>query len=157
MRIEPPSPDGVGHRFSRSDGAVVDVLAADFGDRSGPHKTIPPARTVEVPGGRGLLLATEEVRVNYAGRSAVLERPTLIAAVIGKWRAFREIADHRGDGDRHLRDATSLLAVVDPDSTLVSSAQRKHLERLLDEVQTRPELTRGDHDLVIDTLGVLLD
>lgn len=33
MRMEPPNTDGVGHRFTRDDGAAVDVLAADFGER----------------------------------------------------------------------------------------------------------------------------
>jgi hypothetical protein len=106
MRMEPPNAHNVGHRFTRDDGAVVDVLAADFGERSRPHTTIPPARTVEVPGGRALLTDTDEVRVIHDGRSGVVERPSLIPAIVGKWRAFAEIADDRGDPARHLRDAT---------------------------------------------------
>lgn len=35
------------------------VLAADFGERPRPHTTIPPAKTVEVPGGRGLLTVVD--------------------------------------------------------------------------------------------------
>ena len=70
MRLEPPSADNVGHRFTRDDGAIVDVLAADFGERSRPHITIPPAKTVEVPGGRELLTRTEEVRVILTGAQA---------------------------------------------------------------------------------------
>lgn len=92
MRMEPPNADGVGHRFTRHDGATVDVLAADFGERPRPHTTIPPAKSVEVPGGRGLLADTQEVRVIHDGRSGVVERPSLIAAIVGKWRAFAEIA-----------------------------------------------------------------
>jgi hypothetical protein len=42
MKMSPPAAGDVGHRFTRDDGAVVDVLAADFGRRSRPHLTIPP-------------------------------------------------------------------------------------------------------------------
>ena len=157
MRMEPPNTDGVGHRFTRDDGAVVDVLAADFGERSRPHTTIPPARTVEVPGGRGLLADAEEVRVIHDGRSGIVERPSLVAAIVSKCRAFAEIAVHTGDPDRHLRDAARLLTVVDPDAVAVTDAQRKHLKRLLAEIETRPALASGDGDLVIDTLALLLD
>lgn len=135
----------------------MDVLAADFGERSRPHTTIPPAKTVEVPGGRGLLADAQEVRVIHDGRSGVVERPSLVAAVVGKWRAFAEIAVHKGDPDRHLRDAARLLTLVDPDAVAATSGQRKHLRRLLAEMETRPELASGDGDLVIDTLALLID
>jgi hypothetical protein len=128
MRMQPPDADNVGHRFIRDDGAIVDVLAADFGERSRPHTTIPPARTVEVPGGRGLLADAQQVRVIHDGRSGVVERPSLIAAIVGKWRAFAEIAVHSGDPDRHLRDAARLLTVVDPDA--VDGRHRRHRGRL---------------------------
>lgn len=157
MELETPSTDGVGHRFTRDDGAVVDVLAADFGERSRPHTTIPPARTVEVPGGRGLLSDAEQVRVIYDGRSGIVERPSLVAAIVSKYRAFAEIAGNKRDQDRHLRDAASLLTVADPDSLTVTNAQSRHLKRLLAEIETRPELASGQADLVIDTLYLLLD
>lgn len=156
MRMEPPNADHVGHRFTRDDGAIVDVLAADFGERSRPHTTIPPARTVAVPGGRGLLAAAQEVRVIHDGRSGVVERPSLVAAIVGKWRAFAEITGDRGDPDRHLRDAARLLTVVDPDAVVPPRRQRAHLRRLLAEIETRPELASGDGDLVVDTLTLLI-
>lgn len=93
MTMEPPDADNVGHRFVRDDGASVDVLAADFGERSRPHATIPPPKTVEVPGGRGLLADTQEVRVIHDGRSGVVERPSLVAAIVAKWRAFAATAE----------------------------------------------------------------
>jgi hypothetical protein len=40
--------------------------------------------TVEVPGGRELLTRTEEVRVIHDGRSGMVERPSLVAAVVGR-------------------------------------------------------------------------
>ena len=87
---------------------------------------------MEVPAGRGLLADADEVRVLHDGRSGIVERPSLVAAIVSKWRAFAEIAVHRGDPDRHLRDAARLLTVVDPDAGAVTNAQRKHLKRLLD-------------------------
>jgi hypothetical protein len=54
MKMEPPNADNVGHRFTRDDGVIVDVLAADFGERSRPHMTIPPAE-VERPVKRNLV------------------------------------------------------------------------------------------------------
>ena len=38
----------------------------------------------------------------------------------------------------------------------VTRGQRRHLVRLLAQIETRPELA-GDGDLVIDTLALLLD
>jgi hypothetical protein len=112
---------------------------------------------VEVPGGRELLTSAEEVRVIHDGRSGVLERPSLLAAVVGKWRAFAEITDNRRDPDRHLRDAARLLTVVDPDAVAATAGQRKYLRRLLAEIKARPELADGNHDLVIDTAVMLTD
>lgn len=74
LQMQPPNSHGIGHRFVREDGATVDVLAADFGTRSGPHTTIAPARTVEVPGGRGLLKDAEPIRIHHEHRSAVIEQ-----------------------------------------------------------------------------------
>lgn len=157
MRMQPPNADNVGHRFIRDDGAIVDVLAADFGERSRPHRTIPPAKTVEVPGGRGLLADSQEVRVIHDGRSGVVERPSLVAAIVGKWRAFAEIAVHNADPNRHLRDAARLVTVVNPDAVTATKGQRRYLRRLLDKMEARPELASGDHDLAIDTLMLLID
>jgi len=72
MSLDPPNTDGRGHRFTRDDGAMVEVLAADVGERSRPHTTIPPARTVEVPGGRGLLTGAEQVRLICDGRAGTV-------------------------------------------------------------------------------------
>jgi hypothetical protein len=157
MRMEPPDANNIGHRFIRDDGAIVDVLAADFGERSRPHRTIPPAETVEVPGGRGLLADARLVPVVFDRRSGVVERPSLVAAIVGKWRAFAEIATHAGDRARHLLDAARLLTVVDPDAVGVSVGQRKHLQCLLAEIEARTELAPGDRDRAIDTLTLLID
>lgn len=86
-----------------------------------------------------------------------MERPSLLAAIVAKWRAYAEIAAHDGEPDRHLRDAAALLTVVDPDGVAVTNAQRRHLRRLRAEIEVRPELTSEVGDLVIDTLALLVD
>ena len=157
MEMEPPDAGNVGHRCTRDDGAIVDVVAADFGERSRPHTTIPPARTVEVPGGRALLADAQEVRLIHRWPLRAGERPSLLAAIVGKWRAIAEIAVPKGDPDRHIRDAARLLTVVDPDAVAATAGQRKHLRRLLAVLQDRPELAGGDADLATDTLALLID
>lgn len=156
MRMQEPDAHGIGHRFIRADGTVVDVLAADFGPRSRPHATIPPARTVEVPGGRALLAAAERVRIEHDGRTAIIERPSLIAAIVAKARALTEIPSPSGDPRRHLRDAGTLLSLVDPDTSPLSRTDRRHLKRLLHRIQSDPAASGRDLDLVIDTLRLLV-
>lgn len=156
LRLEQPDADGVAHRFRRRDGVVVDVLAADFGPRSRPHLTIAPARTVEVPGGRSLLDSAEPVLIEHEGRSARIERPSLRAAIIGKGRAFTDIASPTGDPERHLRDAAALLAVLDPDSVTIRAGDRRHLTSLRERLTSRPRLAGDDLDAALDTLGLLV-
>lgn len=157
MRLDGPDADGLGHRFVReADGAVVDVLAADFGRRSRPHRTLPPARTLEVPGGRRMLDAAEPVRLRHEGRTVTVERPDLSAAVIAKVRAFHEIASTTGDDDRHLIDAAALLSILDPDTAPWRRSDRRHLEQLRQELEARPALAGRDIDVALDTLALIL-
>lgn len=114
LEFEGANSHGVGHRFSRGSGAnavSVDVLAPDrLGIRTSTV-TIPPARTVQMPGGRRILQHTEAVEVTYDHQRAILRRPALIAAVIGKSRAW--VIDTSSPArDRHLEDAAMLLAVL---------------------------------------------
>lgn len=157
LHVAPGIEAGRGHRFTREDGASVDVLAPDHWERARPHHTIPPAETVEVPGGRELLRDSEDVAVTYRGRSAAVPRPALLTAIgVGKWRAFSEIPT-QDDPDRHLRDAADLVAVVsDPDAVRPNPRQRRRLRGLLDALHERPELIGPGPDYVLDTLGLLV-
>lgn len=155
LQVAPGLDAGRGHRFTRDDGATIDVLAPDHWEAARPHHTIPPAETIEVPGGRELLRDRAEVILSYRGRSAVVPRPPLITAIVGKWRAFSEIAS-QDDPDRHLRDAADLVAVVaDPDVVQPTPRQRRRLRGLLNTLLERPELIAHDPDYVFDTLGLL--
>lgn len=95
------------------------------------------------------------VTVSYGGRSAAVPRPTLMTAIVGKWRAFSEIAV-QDNPDRHLRDAADLVAVVaDPDAAQLTPRQRRRLRGLLHALSERPELIAGNPDYVLDTLGLV--
>ena len=53
--LVPPTPDGRAHRFRRG-GAIVDVLAPDGVGLRASLLTIPPGRTIAVPGGTQALI-----------------------------------------------------------------------------------------------------
>ncbi len=74
-----PSAFGLGHTFVR-DGLEIDVLAPEhLGQTSEEERvTIPPAHTVEVPGGRQAIARTEQVEVDLDGRLGHLPRPNLL-------------------------------------------------------------------------------
>lgn len=150
-----PSIDGgqVLHRVVRAaDKAAVDLLAPDH--FRGPHLTIPPARTIETPGGRYLLNHVEDMTITYDSRSAQVLLPSIGSAIVGKWRAYSEIATQVAP-DRHLQDAADLLEAIDPDSWNPNTRERGHLRRLQATFKAQPQIAR-DADLVLDTLSVLL-
>lgn len=102
------TPDGRGHRFVRGD-VMIDVLAADnLGDRA-DLTTIPPARTIEVPGGSQALRRTELVDVRLAELVGRLPRPSVLGAILLKARAV----DVDPDPERHLADLAFLLSLID--------------------------------------------
>lgn len=50
-----------------------------------------------------------------------------------------------------------MLTVVDPDAVAVTKRQRRHLQRLLTQIETTPEVAREKGDVVVDTLTLLID
>lgn len=102
------TPDGRGHRFVRGD-VTIDVLAADnLGDRA-DLTTIPPARTIAVPGGSQALRRTEWVDVRLDEQVGRLPRPNMLGALLLKARAVGVDPDP----ERHLADLAFLLSLVD--------------------------------------------
>lgn len=114
------TPDGRGHRFVRGD-VVIDVLAADnLGDRA-DLTTIPPARTIEVPGGSQALRRTELVDVLLGEQVGRLPRPNVLGAILLKARAV----DVDPDPERHLADLAFLLSLVDDPFEIAEQLTRK--------------------------------
>ncbi len=106
--FEPQEPDldGYAHRFVR-DGMIVDVLAPD-GIKPPPtlHGT---HKAVGIPGGSQALNRSEEVHVCAEGRTFVLRRPTLLAAILIKARSLMVHADP----DAQREDLLRLLTFVE--------------------------------------------
>jgi hypothetical protein len=88
FELDEPSAFGLAHRFV-ADGVEIDVLAPENLGRRAEHAktTIPPAHTVEVPGGRQALARTEWVEIKVDGTRGVLPRPNLLGAILIKARA----------------------------------------------------------------------
>lgn len=111
--------DERGHRFS--DGEVqIDVLAPDgLGERT-DLTTIPPAHTIQVPGGSQALSRTEWVEVQLGTAVGMLPRPNLLGALLLKCRAVD--VDDAPDNQR--RDVAFLLSLVDDPRTLAGQLSR---------------------------------
>lgn len=112
--LDDPTPDGRGHRFRRAD-AVVDVLAPDGVGSRASLVTVPPARTVSVPGGSQALARSRQVEVELEGERHTLPCPSLIGAILLKARAV----DVGEDADKHRRDLALLLSAVKDPRTVV--------------------------------------
>lgn len=98
--------DHQGHRFVGAE-LSVDVLAPDNLGARATLTTIPPARTVEVPAGTRLLRAPRRVPVACGSAVALVPRPSLDAAIVGKAAALT-----LPDAHRHRTDLAFLLGLV---------------------------------------------
>lgn len=78
---------GVGHRFRRSQ-ATIDILAPDGLSERTRTLTIPPARTISVPGGSQALARSEPVEIEVGNRRGIVPRPNLVGAILLKARAI---------------------------------------------------------------------
>jgi len=116
FRLDGVSPEGIGHRFSN--GTVkIDVLAPDGLDkRRSRLTTVPPARTVRVPGGTQALQRTELVDVRLGELSGQVPRPNLLGAILIKARAV-EVDDVP---ESQLGDLAFLLTLVSDPRALLS-------------------------------------
>jgi len=113
-------PDHIGHRFQR--GSVqIDVLAPDGVGRRARLTTLPPARTVSVPGGTQALRRTERVMVSVGGKQAWLPRPNLLGAILLKCRAV----DVDDTPENQRLDFVFLLSLVADARAIGSDLQRR--------------------------------
>ncbi|MBI2755376.1 MAG: hypothetical protein HYX52_01575 [Chloroflexi bacterium] len=125
--LDEPTPDGRGHRFRRAD-AVVDVLAPDGVGSRASLITVPPARTVNVPGGSQALARSRQVGVELEGKRHTLPCPSLLGAILLKARAV-EVGE---DADKHRRDLALLLSALEDPRSLreeLSASEKGWLRR----------------------------
>ncbi len=128
----------VNHRFHRaSDGVVVDVLAPDGLGPRHHAGTIPPYRTISVPGGTWALGRTTLIDVEIAGRRGTIPVPDILGAILIKARA---IATARAA--THRQDFVLLLSLLDDPLTardLLTPGQRTTLRKLAGMFDEHPE------------------
>jgi hypothetical protein len=121
FQLDGVSPEGIGHRFT--DGTVkIDVLAPDGLDkRRARLTTVPPARTVSVPGGTQALYRTQLVDVRLGEQTGQVPRPDLLGAILVKARAVD--VDDVPDAQRE--DLAFLLTLVADPRELVAQLRGK--------------------------------
>ena len=125
FELDTVTPDGRAHRFSRGD-VRIDVVAPDNVGRRADLTTVPPGRTIEVPGGSQALRRTEHVEVRLGDEVGNLPRPSLLGAILLKARAV----DANPEPERHLSDLAFLLSLAgDPHRLLeqVDGRERRYL------------------------------
>lgn len=128
---------GVGHRFS--DGRVkIDVLAPDGLSKSKTRlTTIPPARTVSVPGGTQALRRSRFVDIKRGLRTGRIPCPDLLGAILVKTRAV-EVHDMP---ESQLSDLAFLLVLAENPRWLANQFQGRERSWL----RRRKELLDRDH------------
>lgn len=166
------SPDGIGHRWTRPaergpGTVVVDVLAPEgLGPRT-PLVTVPPARTIEVPGGTQALQRAERIHVSVTdvtGQTTAtghVWRPDLLGAIVAK--AAATTIPVRENPDRDWQDVAMLLANVPDPFALAEVATAKDRARLakLERLEDRQHLGWAllgddDHRRGVVALAVLM-
>jgi hypothetical protein len=128
---------GIGHRFT--DGRVkIDVLAPDGLAKGKAHlTTIPPARTVSVPGGTQALRRSRFVDIKRGKRAGQIPCPDILGAILVKARAA-EVDDVP---ESQLSDLAFLLGLVEDPRQLANKFQGKERSWL----RRRKELLDRNH------------
>ncbi len=118
--FDAPNLIAVGHRFRRGS-VVFDVLGPDGMRDDTELTTVPPARTVGVPGGTQALRRTRVVEVRSGAETGHVPRPDLLGAILIKARAIE--VDDQPDNQR--QDLTFLLSLVEDPRALRGDMERK--------------------------------
>lgn len=115
-------------------GATIDVLAPDkLGRRA--RLALGSGRTIEAPGGSQALVRSSVVKVELAdGLTALVRRPTLVGALLGKVAAVTQIVSQTSaERAKHARDVDSLARLLGPTDREQANLTRKErdvLERI---------------------------
>jgi hypothetical protein len=141
FELEQPSWEGVGLEFHR-DNVRIDVLAPDRVGERADLRTVPPARTVSVPGGTQAIRRADIVDVRLGDREAAIPVPNLLGALILKLKAIA--VDDVPDAQRS--DVATLLSL---DGDWEAFAQElTNAERAL--LRRYPEFADANHPAYVD-------
>jgi hypothetical protein len=129
--VDPAGPADSTHRYGKTSGEIVDILAP-AGLRPKPDlTTTPPGRTIEVYGGQSALKHRMLVEVRYDGQSATVPVPDLPRALSLKCAAFdqhRRSRPAQAHTSRHLDDIAFLTSLIDDPDEVVSELKPEHLK-----------------------------
>lgn len=120
--------EGHEHRWVRGN-AVIDVLiASGLGERANSRKGVFGGTTIPTQGGQGALDRAESVKIIHQARSGIINRPTLIGAIIVKAAAYANTRDvYR---KRHLVDIavlSTLIEASDAYGLVISKLERQRI------------------------------
>lgn len=101
---------GVNHRWRRGDAAIDLLIPRHLGERAANRGDVHGAPGLETPGAQKALDRSEVIMINLEGRSASINRPTLLGALVGKASALIT----PGDNQRHLEDFAVLASMLRP-------------------------------------------
>ena len=122
------SADEVAHLFKHGDGRQIDILVPEgLGERVN-RRTVPPNRTLSVPGGTQALSRSMRVATRSRDVEAPVPRPNLLGAILVKVRAIE--IDDAPNAQR--ADVALLLQLVrDPDelAQALKGSERGWLQR----------------------------
>lgn len=128
-----PSPEGVAHRYRRGE-ATIDVLAPDhMGSRA--TLALGSGRTIEASGTSQAFGRVSLVQVELDDNTAaVVRRPTLVGALLGKATAATEIVSMSpAERAKHVRDVDALARLLGPADragAALTSKERSTLTRI---------------------------
>lgn len=112
---------GLAHRFRRDGAGEIDLFVPDgIGERT-TITTVPPNRTIRIPGGTQALDRSEAVAIRTRDRQGEVFRPNLLGAVIVKLRAID--VDDLPNAQRS--DVALLLRLIDDPDRLARDLTRK--------------------------------
>jgi hypothetical protein len=136
-----PSAEGIAHRYLRAE-ATIDVLAPDnLGSRA--RLKLGGGRTIEAPGASQALVRSDFVMVEVTDLDtpALLRRPTLVGALLGKIAAVTQIVSQSSaERAKHLRDVDSLARLLGPDDREQGQLTRKERTSLR-RIAESPEMS----------------
>ena len=141
-----PSPEGVAHRYRRG-GETIDILAPDhMGTRA--KLSLGSGRTIEAPGSSQAFGRVSLVQVELDDTTAaVIRRPTLVGALVGKAAAVTEIVSMTSaERAKHVRDVDSLARLVGPSDragAALTTKERSTLARIAQHPDLSPLAARS--------------